>query len=291
MKIGNVLSLFDGMSCGQIALQRANIEYSEYYASEIKTHAIKCTNVNYPKTIQLGDVRYVRGKDLPKIDLLIGGSPCQDFSNLNREKNGFFGDKSGLFFEYLRLLKETKPKYFLLENVMMENVYIDKISDMLGVYPVRINSSLVSAQYRDRLYWANWLPGIKNLLGQHVSVIPMPKDKHVTVSDVLENGKLYGRNSDKFICLVARAGTAFGTPDKHVRPNYQEMLKKRGDRSMLNLIDTGNGVVRCLTQKEAEKCQTLPEGYTRMCTWSEALDLIGDGWTVDVISYLFSFMK
>jgi DNA-cytosine methyltransferase len=110
----NVLSLFDGMSCGQIALNRAGIKYDNYFASEIKPHAIKVTQHNYPNTIQLGDVRNIKAEDLPKIDLLIGGSPCQDFSIANKDRTGLNGEKSSLFFEYLRLLKELKPKYFLL---------------------------------------------------------------------------------------------------------------------------------------------------------------------------------
>ena len=109
----NVLSLFDGMSCGQIALNRCGIKYDNYFASEIKPHAIKVTQHNYPKTIQLGDVTKVFAKDLPKIDLLIGGSPCQDFSACNKERKGLKGSKSSLFFEYLRLKNELNPKYFL----------------------------------------------------------------------------------------------------------------------------------------------------------------------------------
>lgn len=141
----NVLSLFDGMSCGQIALERAGIKVNQYFASEIKPHAIKVTQHNYPNTIQLGDVTKVKATDLPKIDLLIGGSPCQDFSIANKERKGLQGVKSGLFFEYLRLLKECNPKYFLLENVAMKPKDMELISQYLGTYPVNINSELVSA--------------------------------------------------------------------------------------------------------------------------------------------------
>ena len=111
----NVLSLFDGMSCGQIALERIGVKVDNYYASEIKKHAIQVTQKNYPNTIQVGDVTELKGSDLPKIDLFIGGSPCQDFSRDNKTKKGLDGEKSGLFWEYVRLLKETKPTYFLLE--------------------------------------------------------------------------------------------------------------------------------------------------------------------------------
>lgn len=130
----NVLSLFDGMSCGQQALERAGFKVDNYFASEIKPHAIKVTQHNYPNTIQLGDVTKINAKDLPKIDLLIGGSPCQDFSSANKEKKGLEGIKSGLFYEYLRLLKETNPKYFLLENVAMDDKSYSIISHLLEFF-------------------------------------------------------------------------------------------------------------------------------------------------------------
>ena len=144
-----VLSLFDGMSCGQIALNRAGIEYDNYFASEIDKHAIKVTQTNYPKTIQLGDVTKVKGSDLPKIDLLIGGSPCQGFSFAGKGLN-FEDPRSKLFFEFVRLKNETQPKYWLLENVKMKAEHQNIISEILGVKPILINSSLVSAQNRER---------------------------------------------------------------------------------------------------------------------------------------------
>ena len=146
----NVLSLFDGMSCGQIALERTEIKINNYFASEIDKHAIKVTQHNYPNTKQIGSVTKVKGEDLPKIDLLIGGSPCQSFSNAGKGE-GFRG-KSKLFFEFVRLLKETKPKYFLLENVVMKKEWENIISEYLGVRPILINSNLVSAQNRRRNY-------------------------------------------------------------------------------------------------------------------------------------------
>ena len=148
-----VLSLFDGMSCGQIALNKNGFEIKEYYASEIDNHAINVTQNNYPKTKQLGSVTELKTDNLPKIDLLIGGSPCQSFSNAGL-RNGFDG-KSKLFWEYVRVLKETKPTYFLLENVKMKKEWQDIISKELGVEPIEICSSLFSAQQRKRLYWTN----------------------------------------------------------------------------------------------------------------------------------------
>jgi len=132
----NVLSLFDGISCGRVALERAGIIVHNYFASEINNNAIKVTQKNYPDTIQIGDITKIKGSDLPKIDLLIGGSPCQDFSEANRVKLGLKGVKSRLFYEYVRLLKEVKPKYFLLENVRMKKEWKDVITSHLGVEPI-----------------------------------------------------------------------------------------------------------------------------------------------------------
>mgnify|MGYP000945836589 CR=1 FL=1 len=168
----NVLSLFDGISCGQVALERAGIKVSNYYASEIDKYAMQITRKNYPDTIQLGDVTGVKGKDLPKIDLLIGGSPCQGFSFAGKQLN-FIDPRSRLFFEYVRVLNEVKPKYFLLENVKMKKEYQDIISKYLGLEPIEINSALVSAQNRRRLYWTN-IPGIVQ-----------PEDRGIMLKDIV----------------------------------------------------------------------------------------------------------
>lgn len=172
----NVLSLFDGMSCGQIALNKLGIKYDRYYASEIDKFAIAVTKKNYPDTIHLGDVRGVNGRDLPKIDLLFGGSPCQSFSNAGKGE-GFEGS-SGIFWEYVRVLKEVKPKYFMLENVKMKKEWQDIISKELGVEPIAINSSLLSGQNRPRLYWTN-IPGVEQ-----------PEDKGIKLKDILEDDSL-----------------------------------------------------------------------------------------------------
>jgi DNA-cytosine methyltransferase len=170
-KIENVLSLFDGMSCTQLALQRAGISYKKYFASEVDKFAIEVTQKNFPNTIQIGDVRNVKGKKLPKIDLLVGGSPCQGFSFAGKQLN-FNDPRSKLFFEFVRLLKECKPTYFLLENVVMQQEYQDVISSYLGVQPILINSNLLSAQSRKRLYWTN---------------IPtsQPTDKGILLKDII----------------------------------------------------------------------------------------------------------
>jgi DNA (cytosine-5)-methyltransferase 3A len=204
----NVLSLFDGMSCGQIALQNCGIVVSNYFASEIDKHAIKVTQHNFPNTKQLGNVTKVYGKDLPKIDLLIGGSPCQSFSFAGKRKGmstkceteiltlehylklkaeGYeFEGQSYLFWEYMRLLNEVKPKYFLLENVMMGEKWEKILSKAIGVNGIHINSALISAQNRKRIYWTNigMRPG--GLFGDLESIIPQPKDKGILLKDILE---------------------------------------------------------------------------------------------------------
>lgn len=175
-----VLSLFDGISCGQLALQRAGIKVDRYLASEVDKYAIKITQKNFLNTEQLGDVKNVWAKNLPKIDLLIGGSPCQDLSIAKVGRKGLDGERSGLFWHYVRLLRTCKPKYFLLENVAsMSKDNKQKITEVLGVEPIMINSALVSAQQRKRLYWTN------------IPNITQPEDKGLVLADVLENGLPY----------------------------------------------------------------------------------------------------
>lgn len=171
----NVLSLFDGMSCTQIALQKLGITPTKYFASEIDQYAMKVTQTNFPDTVQLGDVTKVNADDLPDIDLLIGGSPCQGFSFAGKRLN-FDDPRSKLFFEYVRLLKDLKPKYFLLENVRMKQESQDVISEQLGVQPIVLNSNLVSAQNRHRLYWTN------------ITVDGLPEDRGIKLRDILEHG-------------------------------------------------------------------------------------------------------
>lgn len=209
----NVLSLFDGMSCGQIALNRAGIKYDKYFASEVDKYAIQITQKNYPDTIQLGDVKEVKGCDLPKIDLLIGGSPCQGFSFAGKQLN-FDDPRSKLFFEYVRLLKELRPRYFLLENVRMKKESMRVISDSLGVDPILINSSLVSAQNRNRYYWTN------------IPCIFQPHDKGIVLKDILEDG-FCDRN--KSFCIDA---------------NYFKggNLKNYFDKNRRQLVFSNNGL-------------------------------------------------
>jgi DNA (cytosine-5)-methyltransferase 3A len=208
----NVLSLFDGMSCGQQALERTGIKVENYFASEIDKYAIQVTMANYPNTIQLGSVVNVDGYSLPKIDLLIGGSPCQSFSfagkrkgmatkceteiltlehYLQLKKEGFeFEGQSYLFWEFMRLLNETKPKYFLLENVEMGEKWEKVLSKAIGLNGIHINSALVSAQNRKRIYWTNIGMQAGGLFGDMVSIIKQPKDKGILLKDILESDVL-----------------------------------------------------------------------------------------------------
>jgi|TARA_B100001094_G_scaffold124869_1_gene120765 DNA (cytosine-5)-methyltransferase 3A len=182
-----VLSLFDGMSCGQLALQRLGIEVDTYYASEIDKYAIQVTQANFPNTIQIGDVCNVDPKDFEDIDLITCGSPCQGFSFAGKQL-AFDDPRSALFFEFIRILKEIKPKYFLLENVRMKQEFQDVITDQVSlcypefqggdlfggkIKPSLINSALVSAQNRLRLYWTN-IPNIEQ-----------PIDKNIILEDIL----------------------------------------------------------------------------------------------------------
>jgi DNA-cytosine methyltransferase len=204
----NVLSLFDGMSCGRIALERAGLRVDNYFASEIDPHAIKVAKANWPEIQHIGSVTEVKAESLPQIDLLIGGSPCQGFSFAGKQLN-FEDPRSKLFFEYVRLLKECKPKYFLLENVVMKKEYQDVISKELGVEPILINSALVSAQNRKRLYWTN----IPNIV--------QPEDKGLLLKDILE--KDFFADRDKSFCLDANYFKG-GNPEQYFGKSRRQLV-------------------------------------------------------------------
>lgn len=277
----NVLSLFDGMSCGQIALNRLGIKVSKYYASEIDKAPMKVTQHNYPETIQVGDVTKLKGADLPQIDLLIGGSPCQGFSFAGKQLN-FEDPRSILFFEFVRLLDECKPKYFLLENVKMKKEWQDVITDLLGVQPIRINSSKFTAAKRDRLYWTN-IPNISEPIDKEISFddINSNIDEWIEPERIeriaawkaqqkpLKNATFIGRKS-KLPCLTARGYNQY--------------------HSGMILITNGEKY-RYLTNEEAEMAQGVPVGYTSICNDRERSHMLGNGWTVDVIAHIFSQLK
>lgn len=287
----NVLSCFDGISCGQIALERAKIKVEYYFASEIKASAIKCTIDNYPETIKLGDITKVyieedgiSGKYNRIPDLLIGGSPCKGISRLNQNQEGLEHSESKLFWEYFRILQEIREVNpdveFLLENTHGNKIATEIITETLGVKPLSINSKLVSAQNRPRYYWTN------------IKGVTIPQDKGITTKDIFDysgdlahesrvkwlNGNS-GKNSVKMgytkVNPFPKSGciTALG----HKKWNENYLLK--------------DGVYRYLSRTELEKLQTLPIGYTKILNYDEAYDCIGDGWTVDVISHILSFSK
>ena len=217
----NVLSLFDGISCGRVALERAEIPVTNYYASEIDKYAIQVSEKNYPDIIRLGDVTKWREWDLPQIDLLIGGSPCQGFSFAGKQLN-FEDPRSKLFFEFVDILNHYKPKYFFLENVRMKKEYQDVISEMLGVEPILINSALVSAQNRKRLYWTN------------IPNVTQPEDKGIMLKDVvLENQIVDREKSHSIISSVGRT-----TPREYFERNQGQMVYEEIERYKVPLDDT-----------------------------------------------------
>jgi len=375
----NVLSCFDGMSCGQLALDRAGIKYDNYFASEIDKYAIQVCKNNYPNTKHIGDVTQVKSEDLPKIDLLIGGSPCQGFSFAGKQLN-FEDSRSKLFFEFVRLLKECNPKYFLLENVKMKKEYQDIITKHLGVEPIEINSNFLSAQNRNRIYWTN-IPGVtipndkgiflKDIVHENESIntalngnyaewfaknaefqlgkkycslspakaITMtarqyaswngnywfeilseyivPFDKTLQILDKeVQRGKVgYFRKDsqanrvyyihDKAITLTGEAGGGaakmgqylFGciTPDRiEKRQNGQRFNDGKKFYTLTAQDKHGvliEGYIRKLTPIECERLQTVPDNYTDCVSNTQRYKMLGNGWTVDVISHILKNIK
>lgn len=283
----NVLSLFDGISCGQIALERAGIKVNKYYSSEIDTDAIKVTQYNYPNTIQIGDITKIKYKDnklytekgifdIGQIDLIIGGSPCQGFSTAGKMLN-FKDERSILFFEFVRLLNEIKPKYFLLENVKMKKEWQDIISKYLNVNPIEINSSLVSGQNRVRLYWTN-IPNIKQ-----------PEDKNILFKNIISKDRNWfnllpwcfknwgnSRKLETLRTLEDEKSFCVTTSKTHSKNYY---LNK--DRNMMTKLNAD----------EVEMLQTLPTGYTKILPETKRFKTIGNGWTVDVVAHIFKNLR
>jgi DNA (cytosine-5)-methyltransferase 3A len=277
-----VLSLFDGMSCGQQALERAGIGVSEYYASEIDKHAIAVTMHNYPNTKQLGSVVNVDGYSLPKIDLLIGGSPCQSFSFAGKRKGmstkdsqeiltldhylelkveGYeFEGQSYLFWEFMRLLNECKPTYFLLENVLMGEKWEKVLSKAIGVNPIEINSALVSAQNRKRLYWTNIGMQPSGLFGDLESIIKQPKDKGILLRDVLERDvpeKYY--LSDKMLKYFSNRAANFNAGKVNVR---DEEGKSTTLTASMASCDISDNFIKVDTNLQASKNQDKANCFT-----------------------------
>ena len=307
----NVLSLFDGMSCGRIALDKSDIKVDNYYSSEIKKYAIDIANKNYPedKKNRLGDITTLKGSDLPTIDLLIGGSPCQDFSGANKDRSGLKGIKSGLFYEWLRLKNEIKPKYFLLENVRMKKEHQNIISKELGCEQIIINSRLYAPQLRHRLYWTN-IPFIKQIY-PNIDLL-----NNIGLNDILENGfsdrykarcllesdsrplstpiKMFHRYySTGFTTLIFKTERHYYNCVNHYNFHFKGMSAKDIDNHIHNSnidLSVYEGV-RYLTPQEREDCQTVPRGYTKGLTDNQISCILGDGWTIDVIAHIFKGLK
>jgi DNA (cytosine-5)-methyltransferase 3A len=344
-----ILSLFDGISCGRLALERAGIQVEAYYASEIDKDAISAAQMNYPDIIQIGDVRFVsydsqngilhtENGDIQAgaIDLLIGGSPCTNFSSIGyangmvsegteiltldqylsmKAQGASFEGQSYLFWEYIRILDEVRPKYFLLENVKMASKWEKILNDSLKMLPIKINSSLVSAQNRPRLYWTN------------IQGISAPEDKCISLRNILDDD---ADTTDVSHCqtiqlsfpkLVQRYGYV---PESFNAYNITEITDKAPALSRGSMVTSScavtlfapvangkhtvkNGMLdnkyptkltdgqynlRRLSIKEMERLQTLPDGYVDKAASSSSKkgNIIGNGWTVDIISHIFSFM-
>lgn len=288
MKSINVLSCFDGISCGQIALNRAGIKYKSYYASEVNKKCIKITQHHYPNTIQLGDIRNIKGESLPHIDLLLGGFCCQSFSHAGKKLN--FNDPRGmLFFEYARLLKETQSSYFLAENVVMKKEWQDIISNILGVEPILLNSRLVSAQERKRLYWTN------------IPVFNLPKDKNISFKDISRDNWIAGGMRGRRLNPIT-----LKREDYNYTIHLNQYIESRMDNktNCLTTLPKDNVATdifhkrtlktncnyRYLTPNEYEALQTIPINYTKVEKIGDfdRKTMLANAWTVDIITYLLN---
>jgi len=363
------------MSCGQIALKELGIHVDTYYSSEIDKFSIQQTQHNFPNTIQLGDIVNIKGSDLPKIDLLIGGSPCQGFSFAGKQLN-FNDPRSALFFEYVRLWNEIKAinpdARFLLENVNMKKEYLRIISEYMGVFPVRINSNLVSAQNRDRWYWTNIRIREVGLFSELYTDIPQPEDKGILIKDILqpesEIGKKYYlssklingliKHADKrdqnftynakngkakaitvshlkmnldtnYVCVAMRGRNPENSSDRTTGSPIEQRLEPKSDGKtncltsvakdnlilqkahgfnkggifeeksptlLSNSWEHNNHVtdgykLRRLTPTECARLQTIPEWYEWIVSDTQIYKMLGNGWTVEIIKHIFSFLK
>lgn len=293
-----VLSLFDGISCGRIALSRAGIPVESYHASEIDKYAISVSKYNWSEIVHIGPVQDIQPEDYQNVDLLFGGFPCQNYSLAGNQK-GPEGTSGKLFFELLRLHKEINPKWFLYENVKMKKEYQDFISEQLGTQPRIINSNLVSAQNRTRLYWTNIPIGII-------------EDRNILLADIIEDGET---EKNKSYCIDANyfKGT---NPEQYIKKCRRQIIWKQLPRWFINkgmnkaldksptvssssfqynnfILENEEVGFRKLTVTECERLQTLPDGYTQVPgnSKSQSYKQIGNGWTVDVIVEILKGIK
>ena len=322
----NVLSLFNGMSTGHTALDNVGIKVGKYYSSEIKPAAIKLTQHHYPDTIQLGDVTKWKEWDIDwkEIDMVLSGSPCQDLSIAGKRK-GLEGERSGLFWVFVDILNHIKELnsdiLFLQENVgSASKLDVGVMSRALGVYPVRINSSLVTAQLRDRYYWSNIRTTADGFLGDIKTDIPQPKDRKIMFKDIVTSGAV---KVDKSVCLAERTIASASYKDME-SDKAQKYLKERELRSIMSLVYTDkhtclnttsgknrqqealihrsnttgmitlireDNIVRIVNKIEMCRLQGFPDDWCDILSKKDAGSLLGDGWTLPIIEHIFSFIK
>lgn len=287
-----ILSLFNGMSTGHTALDNIGIKVDKYYSSEIKPAAIKLTQHHYPDTIQLGDVEKWKEWDIDwkSVDMVLSGSPCQDLSIAGKRK-GLSGERSGLFWVFVDILnhiKQLNPSVlFLQENVGSANIKdIGIMSRALGVYPVRINSKLVTAQLRDRYYWSNIKTAQDGLFGDIVTDIPQPKDKKIMFDDIITDG--YTKR-EKCQCVTERY---IGNKHKdESTENAQKFLRKRiKSVGSCPVVYLDNGMLRTLNKVEMCRLQGFPDDWCDTLPTTKAASLLGDGWTLPIIEHIFSYI-
>ena len=285
----NVFSAFDGMSNGQLALQALGIPYKKYFASEIDKFAIQITQKNFPGTIQLGNIENVDAKKLPKIDLLIGGSPCQGLSIGNQYKKGLDDPRSKLFYKFVQLKEELQPSFFFLENVRMDKKSENEFSKLMGVKPIRLDAALFSAARRKRLYWTN-IP-FKGVL----------EDRGILFRDILDDNtegyalssllkkryrKLCDDNGEKLVIGTTALEGKIGNRDRVYGVNHKMATLNASDYKQPKQVLV-NGELRKITAIECERCHGIPDNYTEGVSLSQRYKMIGNGWDVHTIIELF----
>ncbi|MEC3906142.1 DNA cytosine methyltransferase [Tamlana sp. 2201CG12-4] len=285
-----VFSAFDGISIGQLALKQLGIKINKYYASEIDPNPIKVTQHHFPETVQLGDIRNIDANTLPKIDLVLCGSSCQDLSVMNKVRLGLQGNKSSVFFDAVRILNVIREKnpncIFLFENVIMPSVDKQIFTELLGVKaPVNINSGLLGPAFRNRLYFTN------------LNDITIPEDRGTYLNDVIENGMLPPNTKGK--CILTRgAGQTVNALHRHLKRSVGNVvyldeqycnLSKRFKKIQLEQIENDQSVKRLfrpISILEAERCMTIPDGYTAILKPTARLKCLGNAFHLETIKYI-----
>jgi DNA-cytosine methyltransferase len=315
----NVVSLFNGMNTGRQALENVGIKVNKYYSSEIKPYAIELTQHHFPDTIQVGDVtKWMEWNiDWKSIDLILSGSPCQDLSAAGK-RAGINGSRSSLFFVFVEILEHIKTLnpnvLFLQENVgSASKLDVGIMSRALGVYPVRINSKLVTAQLRDRYYWSNIKT--KETMFDIVTDIPQPKDLGIMFKDIITGGRVERVKALALLESESRAVTnqesikkrasrefinmVYVNTDKHTCLNTgsgsesknQEYLKRRNETTGMITLIQENEIVRTVNKIEMCRLQGFPDDYCDILTTTKAGSLLGDGWTLPIIEHIFNFIE